>query len=502
MGGNLMAKFISDEEMAQLEASQPTQSKKFISDEEMAQLEASQPSELESAARGLIQGATMGFADEISGGLEALWEKAKGNPTVFGELYKAKRDESRANYEAAEKANPKSYLAGQVGGGIGTAIIPGMGGATLGKLALQGAAHGLGSSEADLTEGDITGAVRDTAIGGTVGAATGLAGKALSAGAAKASPYIKSGMNKLGDVFEDSAEKLAVKATGATGNQASKFQPNAGRELLDQGLVKFGDDASRIAERVGQRHELAGKAIGESIDTLQERGIMSSVDNIVDGLQSQVDELAKTPGNERLISQLQKEIDNLYLRGESNIGIKTAEQAKRNFQGQTNYFSDEAEKKASARIADAFKKEVERAATEADPTLASKFMDEKKVFGLLSPIKEAAERRAMQQSQSPFGGLTDIVVGSTMGPTGLAKKYGIQELGRRTASSGAVMSDAIADIVRTQPQRLGKFAKPLQEAAQRGGNSLAATHYVLQQTNPEYRQLVNTSEDDRDEQED
>ena len=459
-------------------------------------------SEIESGLRGAAQGASMGFSDELTGGVEALWEKAKGNPTAFGELYKAKRDESRANYESAEKANPSSYLAGQVGGGIATAVVPGMGGATLGKLALQGAAQGLGSSEADLTEGDVVGAARDTAIGGTIGAATGLAGKALSAGAVKASPYLKSGMNKLGDVFEEGAEKLAVKATGATGNQASKFSPNAGRELLDQGLVKFGDDASRIAERVGQRHELAGKAIGESLDTLEQRGIMGSVDNVVDGLQAQVDELAKTPGNEKIIKQLQNEIDNLYIRGESNIGIKTAEQAKRNFQGQTNYFSDEAEKKASGRLADSFKTEVERAATEADPSLAAKFMDEKKAYGLLSPIKEAAEKRAMQQSQSPFGGLTDIVAGTAGGIKGLAAKYGIEQIGRRTASSGAVMSDAIADIVRTQPQRLGKFAKPLQEAAQRGGNSLAATHFVLQQTNPEYRQLVNTSEDDRNEQED
>jgi len=496
-----MAKFISDEEMAAIEPSQPSKARKVISDDEMNQLESSAPSELDSAARGALQGATMGFADEISGGLEALWEKAKGDPTTFGELYKAKRDESRSNFKTAEEANPASYTTGQIGGAIGTAFVPGLGGATLGKLALQGAAQGLGSSQADLTEGDIAGAARDTAIGGALGAGAGLAGKAISAGASKAAPYLKQGMNAIGDVFESGAEKLAVKATGATGAQASRFAPGAGRELLDEGLIKFGDDAAKIAERVGQRHDLAGKAIGESLDTLEQRGVMGSIDNVVANLESQIDELSKTPGNERIIKQLQSEVDNLYLRGESNLGINATEQAKRNFQGQTNYFSPEAEKKASGRLADSFKSEVERAATEADPALAQKFMDEKKAYGLLSPIKEAAEKRAMQQAQAPFGGLTDIVAGTAGGPKGLAIKYGMDQVARRAASSGAVMSDRIADIVRNQPQLLGKFAKPLQEAAQRGGSSLAATHFVLQQTQPEYRKLVNTNEDDLNEQE-
>lgn len=464
-----------------------------------ANLVREETSKTESGLRGLAQGASMGFIDEATGGLEALWEKAKGDPTTFGELYKTKRDESRANYEQAQKDNPLTYGAGQIGGAIGTAFVPGLGGANIAKLGALGAAQGLGASEADLTEGDVTGAARDVAIGGALGAGAGVAGNLISKGLSKAAPAVRNVFSKGANKLDEVAEALAVKATGATGNQASKFAPNAGRELLDQKLVKFGDTAYDIAERVGQRHQTAGKVIGESLEELENRGVKASVDDVVRSLESQVDELSKTPGNEKIVKQLKDQIDNLYNRGESNIGIKTAEEAKRNFQGQTNYFSDEAEKKATGRLANAFKNEVEKVATKADPQLAQKFIDEKNAFGLLSPIKEAAEKRAMQQAQSPFGGLTDIITGATMGPKGLASKYTIEQTGRRAASSGAIMVDKLADVLRMDPTAFGKFAKPLQEAAQRGGTSLAATNFVLQQTNPEYREIYSKMSGVKDE---
>jgi len=447
-------------------------------------------SELESGARGTLQGVTAGFSDEISGGIEALWEKAKGDPSTFGELYKAKRDESREANKAAEKANPASYTTGNVAGAVGSAFIPGLGGATLGKLALQGAATGLGASEADLTEGDVTGAAKDTAIGAGVGIAAGLAGKLIGAGVNKAAPYVKQAASSVGSSLQSGAEKLAIKATGATGNQASKFAPSAGRELLDQGLIKPLDSAASIAERIGTRHSQAGAAIGDALETLEKRGVTGSVDNIVSVLEAQVDDLSKVPGNEKIVKQLQGEIDNLYNRGQSNLGIKSTEQAKRNFQGQTNYFSDEAEKKATGRLASSFKDEVERSALAADPSLAQTFIDEKKMFGLLSPVKEAAEKRAMQQAQSPFGGALDVVSGIAAGPQGLIAKTAIEQVGRRSASTAAVGLDKIGSLLKSNPQAFGRFGKALQKAAERSPHSLAVAHYLLQQKDEEYRNTI------------
>lgn len=456
-------------------------------------------SKTESGLRGLAQGASMGFADELAGGAEALWEAAKGDPRTFGELYKTFRDESRANYKKAEEANPKTFMAGQVGGAVGTALIPGMGGANIAKLAAQGAAQGLGSSEADLTEGDIGGAIKDTAIGGTVGAATGVAGKALSAAGTKAAPYIQKAIGKTANVADDVAERLAVNATGATGKQAEKFAPGTGRELLDRGIVKAGRNAQGIADATQEAMDLAGQQMDDVLKQLDASGIKASVDNVVGALEARVKELSKAPGNEKIIKQLQGEIDNLYLRGESQMLPSVAEQAKRNFQGQVNYFSPEFEKKAATHAGRAFREEVEKVAESASPDLANTFKAAKKTYGTLSPVQEAAEARARQQAQSPIGGFGDVVtsIATGGGPVGaVGGSIYRRQIQPRLASTGAVVVDHLADLVRTSPQMFGRFAKPLQDAAQRGGNSLAATHFVLQQTEPEYRQMTMMNEDD------
>lgn len=50
--------------------------------------------------------------------------------------------------------------------------------------------------------------------------------------------------------------------------------------------------------------------------------------------------------------------------------------------------------------------------------------------------------------------------------------------------------DNIKTALATNPAALGKFAPTLQNAAQRGGNALSTTHYVLMQSSPEYRKMV------------
>jgi hypothetical protein len=147
---------------------------------------------IESTLRGAAQSATLGFADEAAGGVEALWELAKGDPNTFGELYKKHRDESRMKYKDAEKENPRAYLAGEIGGAIASTAIP-LGAATsLGKSALVGARVGtinaLGQSESE----DGKELFKDVALGGVVGAAGGVAAKGIEKGfkAAKKLPGV------------------------------------------------------------------------------------------------------------------------------------------------------------------------------------------------------------------------------------------------------------------------------------------------------------------------
>jgi hypothetical protein len=463
------------------------------------------PSELDSAGRGLAQGASFGLRDEGAGFLKSPSGALKEIANKFGahfsdddiEAYKQERDASRGLDLAAKQANPKSFLAGELGGGVATSLVPGLGIAegaglakTLGTTAAQGAAYGLGGSEREEL-GDIA---LDTLKGGGAGLAAGAAGIAAAKGIESAAPVIGNFIKRSAAPLDDAAENLAVKATGATGRQSAQFADDAGRELLDRGLVKFGDTPGKIAERVGAANEEAGRAIGSSLESLEGRGVSVDLGNIKKGIENKIAELSEVPGNEKIIRQLESELENLVGRGQSNLPISKAELAKRNYQAQTNYASPEAEKKSTAQIANLFKKEVEETALRADPSLAGKFTEGKKTYGLLSPIQEAAEKRAATQAQSPFGGLGDFAAAAAGVPGGIGgSALGVaakRMLAPRLASSGAVTADFLANIAKQSPEALGKFSNIFQSALQRGPQAVAATHFVLEQSNPEYRQKI------------
>ena len=95
-----------------------------------------QPGAGESFVRGAAQGASLGFADEITGALRSAFSTKS---------YQQARDESRAAYKAAEEANPMAYFAGNVTGGLASIFVPGGGiakAATVGGRNAAGAAMG------------------------------------------------------------------------------------------------------------------------------------------------------------------------------------------------------------------------------------------------------------------------------------------------------------------------------------------------------------------------
>lgn len=372
-----MSKFISDEEMSQLEAQSATKPSNFISDEDMAKMEASQPSELDSAGRGFVQGASMGFADEIAGAGQGIWNDLKnvftGNipevklekdelgrytPETIARMnesatYDKFRDEYRQADKLAEEANPKSYLAGQVGGAVGTGLLTG-GGASLGRLAAQGAVAGLGNSEAE----NLAGMAKDTAIGAGVGAITHGTGKALASGA-----------SKLGSAAKNTLEDIATAPMGQEG-------------IKNAGL------AARALNKTGQ--------IGEKV-----ANVAKTVDDKIGGMY--------TSAREASVGDLGNEL--------------------------LNKGADQAARRSAYSIPGVGK-------------------------GLLAVDATVAGSRAA-------GNIAKAV-------PGLAQK-------------GAIMS--VENLPKLMPH-LGKFGPTLQKAAERGGTSLAATHFVLQQQNPEYQSLI------------
>jgi hypothetical protein len=182
------------------------------------------PSKWAALGRGALQGATLGFSDEITGAIEsALSDKS----------YKQARDEARAANKTAEEAHSNYYAGGQVAGGLATMLVPGLNiakgasvAAAAGTAALAGGLAGLGSSEADLrpaaiSAGNVGRAAVDTgigvAIGGAVGAAGAFLGKLISNAPTRAEAAALAGLK--GPEIQNSTK---IKAFGPRGkNEAS-----------------------------------------------------------------------------------------------------------------------------------------------------------------------------------------------------------------------------------------------------------------------------------------
>lgn len=120
-----------------------------------------------SAARGLVNGASMGLADEVLDGLNKIYS---GIPSG---------DSLRSYEQADQQQHPLASGAGNVLGGVLDTLVPVLGEAKLASLLGQGALSGIGNSN---TLTDKTKTWGDTALAGGEGAATSaILGKAINA---------------------------------------------------------------------------------------------------------------------------------------------------------------------------------------------------------------------------------------------------------------------------------------------------------------------------------
>ena len=238
------------------------------------------PSMGESAGRGAVQGATFDFADEIAGlGAASPLPGSAAGKTTFGAMgapdviaggvrmlaeklglgsgasqsYTAERDRVRAENDAAQKANPISYGAGQVGGSVATAVIPGTQiarGASLGRQVGQGAAIGAGMGAAQGAGGakelsDIPGAA---ATGAGIGAAVGVGAPLLARGLSRVVTPLPISAERQGAVNTLAQEGIDLTAGQRTGNKALRWLEST---LGD--MPGAGGAAARMQERQGEQ---------------------------------------------------------------------------------------------------------------------------------------------------------------------------------------------------------------------------------------------------------
>lgn len=460
-------------------------------------------SELESAGRGALQSASLGFSDEITGGIEALWEAAKGDSRTFGELYKQFRDESRANNDKAQEANPNAYLAGQAAGAIGTAFVPGLNiakGASLatnvGKMALLGGATGLGESEAD----NLGGMVADTATGAVIGGALGGAGHKLGQVISKGDEVLTPSLTKAADnAFVHHANRAVDPTKSQLVGQADDAVLGIKRMIADtaydQGVLQKGanplsswfginpsgaldsmQDASRQA--MGSVYSARNAAINEVSDVIPAGTFNNILDEVIPGI-------TKSGGIDAAEAEVRTVLNKF---ADEALTPERVIQLKKELSKGIEWKSADASTKR--RVVEGVLDRINQKYDEVFPSLKNH---------RLAELAGNKVEHGLKNSHNPSSTVNvgDIVAGS-IGMMGGGVGAGGLVLGKRMLDAhgnawAALSAKKVSQILQNNPQAFGKFSKPLQEAVQRG--TFPAVHHMLQQSNPEYRQLTLGNED-------
>lgn len=212
------------------------------------------------ALRAGMQGGGYGFTDELQGGLAVgnelnqrlkralglapepdYFDKKSENifgPDSLADVYRGERNAARNEDAQAEKAHPDLFGTSRIAGAI---LGPGpKAGKTVGSFAKAGAkmggAYGLGSSDKDLTKGDVFGALLDTAVGGGLGAALGTVGglvaKPFIAGGAKGSRMVDAAEQKAAELSNKPIDAAIASKRGALGGEVSSG--NRAMEVVDK----------------------------------------------------------------------------------------------------------------------------------------------------------------------------------------------------------------------------------------------------------------------------
>lgn len=205
----------------------------------------------ESAARGALQGLSFGFGDEASAAVAAALpftdQEAVGSGATIGDRYRNARTFYRNRNATAERANPGTYGTAQVAGAVVPTLVgaaPLTGARAMGLAAGQGAAQGLGYSDAST----LPGYLGDTALGAGVGlagyGAGQIVGKGVAAVRGRAATRLARAEAKATEQAADAATDSVRSLEGAARERAA----NAYRQMERINLA-LADPALPAAER-------------------------------------------------------------------------------------------------------------------------------------------------------------------------------------------------------------------------------------------------------------
>lgn len=288
------------------------------------------PSRAEAVGRGALQGASLGFGDEIAASVDSLVSKIPGVRNVAQAFqspdlpaltdpnvtYQQRRDAYRGKNKAAEDAHGGLYTAGELAGGLATTAVPGLGalkGAGAVKTGLQAAAIGGAAALGTSNKSTVGGLAQDTGVGALEG---GVGGALLHATGSK----VASLLAKKGPELQAIADRQAVK-------QLARDVPQSLTNPMteDANLTAAINEPIQVAPKKSLTlAEIAGKPAAEVRPILnagQEKidqkigNLFSKSDaatnggadlhDIAKGYDAKIAQYDKSPGNKKFISALE-----------------------------------------------------------------------------------------------------------------------------------------------------------------------------------------------------
>lgn len=468
-----------------------------------AALVASTPSALEAAGRGALQGGTLGFSDEVTGGGEALFDKVLGNDKgkSLQDLYTQHTAEARAANAAAESAHPYAYGAGNLAGGLASgALTGGLGAETalgrVGVAAGMGAASGIGFGNASTITDGAEEALKGALVGGVVGGAVEGVSRAFN-------PATLEGFANTRAAAALGADKSTVHRLGSDVTDA------IGQNALEEGIVTPLAGTSTMMDRAAALRAEGNKGMNNVYSAIDDAGVSSF--NPADAAEQVENKLApdyRTPINKSEWGQLDNTIESINARGADNIPMSEAQSLKNEINTvgwPKGYKSNPAligPKQKMAQDAwgvlnDAIDEAASRGAQDlGEPGLPEALNRAKDQVSTGKGAMDLLSNREAREKGNKLFGLTDTIAAAggyaAAGPKGLlalAAKKATEAYGNQTVAYGA---NKLADVLRATPEALGPWAQQLSAAQARGGVALAATNSILSQTNEAYREHMKT----------
>lgn len=481
---------------------------------------------------GAVQGATMGFADEIGGAVAGAGALLEGEDA--GEAYSSTRDRMRRIADSDREASPTAYGVGELAGAVATApLLPGLTGARaattagrIGHAALEGTAYGMaggfGTSDGDLTTGEgREDAFVDTMAGGVGGGVFGAGGGVVAEG-------LGAGANALRRSAER-ADELRVASVVGSGNSPLSVRAQRDVAALPGGTAgaaerirrmgigsRFGtiEDAAREASRaVDDTDASLGSFYGE-LDAALPDGVPAerfarSFEDVAGDLRGNPETAALAPRQDTRAEAWRTAVGG----GERLPGIgpttrtppgmmssRGAREALGTMREGVDFIGSSEGRTAASAEAEAYRRGRRVLDDVADevlpPARAAEFRPLRADAATARTIERYAAPAAMRADRAgpSLTGAMAANAAASMGGgpyAALATGMGAGALRRRLPAARATAAEAVRSLLASGRARdLGEYGPAMANALRRGAEVFMGTHAALMRADPDYAATV------------